>query len=119
MADILDMAANLGRTLGHTAEYRALREAMAAADDDRELVELRNRLGRLEEHIGSFLHRGEEPGEELAAEYEDVFSRLQAKATYQRLVAGQANFDRILTRVNEQITRGLEEAGQSRIVLLS
>ncbi|MBI4541314.1 MAG: YlbF family regulator [Gemmatimonadetes bacterium] len=118
MADILDMAAELGRAMGRTAEYRALKEAMAAADDDRELVELRNRLTRIEEQMEGVLRRGEEPGEALVAEYEEVFSRLQANATYQRLVAGQANFDRVLARVNEQMTRGMQDAEQGRIVLL-
>lgn len=119
MSEILEMATELGRALGRTAEYRALRESMAAADDDRELVELRNRLPRLEDQIEAALRRGEEPSRELAAEYEEVFARLQANATYQRLVAGQANFDKVLARVNESIGRGIEEAGRSRIVLLS
>lgn len=119
MSDLFEMAIDLGRALGRTAEYRVLREAIAAADDDRELVELRNRLTRLEDEMEAVLRRGEEPGRELVAEYEEVFARLQARPTYQRLVAGQANFDKVLARVNESISRGIEEAGQSRIVLLS
>lgn len=119
MSDIIAMATDLGQTLGHTAEYRALKEAMARADEDRELVELRNRLRRLEEQMEGALRRGEEPAEELVKDYEQVFSRLQGNSAYQRVVASQANFDKILSKVNENISRGLQNADQSRIVLLS
>jgi hypothetical protein len=44
---------------------------------------------------------------------------VQASPVYQQLVAAQTNFDKILRRVNEEISRGMEAGAQSRIILPS
>lgn len=119
MAGLQDLAQRLGDGLGRTDEYRALRRAVQAADDDRELVEARDRLIRIEEKIAERVRGGEGPGEELAEEYEAALAGLQQLPGYQRLVAAQANFDKVMARVNEFIVRAMEEAGDSRIVLPS
>jgi hypothetical protein len=38
---------------------------------------------------------------------------------YQALVAAQSNFDRVMSRINEEIARGIEAGAQSRIILPS
>ncbi len=43
----------------------------------------------------------------------------ESSAGYQRLVASQANFDKVMARVNEAITKAMDEAGESRIVIPS
>jgi hypothetical protein len=43
--------------------------------------------------------------------------KLQGNSTYQRVVAAQANFDKIVQKVNENIAKGLEEGASSRIIL--
>jgi hypothetical protein len=43
--------------------------------------------------------------------------RLQASSTYQRLVAAQTNFDKLMAKVNQAIALGMEEGGKSRIIL--
>jgi hypothetical protein len=35
------------------------------------------------------------------------------------MVAAQSNFDKLLTRVNDEISRGMEMGAQSRIILPS
>ena len=55
----------------------------------------------------------------MAEEYEKAFGRLQASPVYQGLVAAQANFDRVLGRVNEGITKAIEEGAKSRIIISS
>ena len=117
MAGLTDLARQLGQGLGRTDEYQALRRAVRAADDDRELVEARNRLLDIEGQITERVRVGQEPGEELAQEYEATVHRLQALPGYQRLVASQANFDKVMARVNEAIVQAMEEAGESRIVI--
>lgn len=117
MAGLQEMALELGQQLGRTEEYQALRRAIQAADDDREVVELRNELRDLEVKLESSLRRGEQPEEEDVEAYEAAAGRLQASSTYQRLVAAQTNFDKVVRRVNDTIARGIDQGGQSRIII--
>ncbi len=111
------MARDLGQALARTDEYQALRRAIDATGDDRELAELRTALEGLEAQIQTAIRAGTEPTDEVKQQYESSVSTLQANATYQRLVAAQANFDKILVKVNQTIEEGLAAGAQSRIVL--
>ena len=113
------MAKELGAAMARTDEYQALRRAITATGDDRELAELRTEMDKLEAEIAEVIRSGAEPEQELAERYEGAFARLQVNPGYQRLVAAQANFDKVVLRVNETISQGLEEGAQSRIVIPS
>jgi cell fate (sporulation/competence/biofilm development) regulator YlbF (YheA/YmcA/DUF963 family) len=117
MQEIFEMAERLGQSLARTEEYQAFRRAMDASGDDRELAELQSQIQGLEQEMESQLRSGTQPSEEQAKQYEDVFSRLQANSTYQRLVAAQANFDKVVARVNETIHTGIQKGAESRIIL--
>lgn len=119
MSRISEMAKELGRALGRTDEYKALKQAMDAVEEDREVVELRNRIQDLERQIESSLRAGQQPGEEITKEYEKVAGELQAKPGYQRLVSAQANFDKVVQGVNQTIAEGIKEGGDSPIVMPS
>lgn len=115
----MDKARELGRLLGQTAEYQALQRARQRLGEDREIVTLVNRVAELERGIALALQRGEAPDEAVREEYERVVSELQASPVYQGLVAAQANFERVLGRVNDEIAKGMEAGAQSRIILPS
>lgn len=117
MSGIMEQARNLGNALARTDEYQALRRAAQAADDDREIAEQRSTLERLEGSITTALRAGQDPDEETAKAYEEAVSKLQANSTYQRLVAAQSNFDKVVQKVNETIAKGLDEGADSRIIL--
>ncbi len=119
MAGIHDMARELGGALARTEEYQALKRAMEAADEDRELVELRNRIQGLEERLEAMLRAGQEPDDELKRSYQSTADELQAMPAFQRLVAGQSNFEKVMYKVNETVARGIEEGAQSRIIISS
>jgi cell fate (sporulation/competence/biofilm development) regulator YlbF (YheA/YmcA/DUF963 family) len=119
METITERAHDLGRQLSQTGEYQALRQAREAVDGDREMVTRLNRLLELEDQVAGAVQRGETPDESIRGEYEQVFSEVQASPVYQRLVAAQSNFDKVLLRVNEEIARGMEAGAQSRIILPS
>ena len=109
----MEKARELGRLLGQTSEYQALQRARQRLGDDREVVALVNRVAELEQDIAL------SPEDGVRDEYERVVSELQASPVYQGLVAAQANFDRVLGRVNEEIAMGMEAGAQSRIILPS
>jgi len=119
MAGIYEMARELGGALARTDEYQALRRAMEAADEDRELVELRNRLEVLEDRIGASVRAGKEPEDDVKRAYGEAAEELQGKAAFQRLIAAQTNFEKIMYKVNETVARGIEEGAQSRIIISS
>lgn len=119
MAGIYDMARELGGALARTDEYQALKRSLEAADEDRELVAARNRVLQLEERITDLLRAGREPDEQLQNEYAAAAEALQAMPAFQRLVAAQANFEKIMHRVNETVAKGIEQGAQSRIILSS
>jgi cell fate (sporulation/competence/biofilm development) regulator YlbF (YheA/YmcA/DUF963 family) len=117
MAGYLEKGKELGNVLGRTDEYQAVKRAIQAADEDRDLTTLRSELERLEGTIETGLRVGQEPDKETAEAYESAVSRLQANPAYQRLVAAQANFDKLMAKVNQAIAQGMEEGGSSRIIL--
>jgi cell fate (sporulation/competence/biofilm development) regulator YlbF (YheA/YmcA/DUF963 family) len=119
MSKIEEMAMDLGQALGRTDEYQALRRAAQSVDEDRELTELRNDLQNLEAELMAALRGGQEPSEEDKDRYEALARALQAKPLYQRLVAAQANFDKVLQVANETISRGIEQGAKGRIILPS
>ena len=119
MSSIDAMAKNLGQNLGRTDEYQALKQAAAAVNDDRELVELRNKLEKLESELVVQLRSGKEPDETSRKKYESLAEDLQARSEYQRLVASQTNFDKVLQRVNDIIAKGIQEGASNRIILPS
>ena len=119
MSGIHEMAKELGGALARTDEYQALKRAMEAADEDRELVELRNRIQGIEEKIEASLRSGAEPAEDLKSAYAAAAEELQAKPAFQRLVAAQSNFEKVMYKVNETVARGIEEGARSRIIMPS
>jgi cell fate (sporulation/competence/biofilm development) regulator YlbF (YheA/YmcA/DUF963 family) len=117
MSKILEMAKDLGQSLGRTDEYQALKRAAAQIEEDREVVTLRNDIEKLESEMVALLQTGQEPDDATRARYEELAFSLQALPSYQRLVAAQTNFDKILQRVNETISTGIREGSTSRIIL--
>jgi cell fate (sporulation/competence/biofilm development) regulator YlbF (YheA/YmcA/DUF963 family) len=114
-----ERARDLGRTLGQSDEYKALSRARQRLTDDSAVVSAMNRLDGLEHEVSMALHSGREPSDEVKAEYEKLFGELQSSPVYQGLVAAQTNFDKLLARVNEEISHGIEAGAQSRIILPS
>ena len=119
MAEIHEMAESLGRTLGRTAEYRTLARAIESADEDREIVALRNEVQALQEVIEAAAREGREPPKEEMERLEAALGRLQASSVYQSVVAAQANFDRIMYRVEAAMQEGMRKGAESRIILTS
>jgi cell fate (sporulation/competence/biofilm development) regulator YlbF (YheA/YmcA/DUF963 family) len=117
MSEILDMAKSLGQAMGRTEEYKALKRSLEGMDDDRELAQFKSELEKLEGEIEGILRAGQQPDDELRQAYETCVSGLQANANYQRVVAAQSNFDKVVMKVNETIAAGIQQGGESQIIL--
>ncbi len=117
MAEIQEMAESLGRALGRTAEYRTLARAIESADGDRDVVTLTNEVQGLQETLGTAARRGEELPKAEMEQLEAAMAKLQASSVYQSVVAAQANFDRIMQRVDASIREGMRKGAASPIIL--
>lgn len=116
MDTIQERAREVGRLLSQTDEYKALKRANERISEDREAVTLLNRLASLEGDLTAALRGGQEPTPEQQDEYEGAIEQLQQMTAYQTLASAQANFDRLMTRINEEIAKGIEAGEQSRII---
>jgi hypothetical protein len=48
-----------------------------------------------------------------------LLGTVQSSPIYQAFVAAQANFDKLMTRLNEQLFEGIRLGAESRIITLS
>lgn len=117
MDSIQERAREIGKLISRTDEYQAVKRANDRIGGDREVVTLMNKLTDLEDQITSFLRAGREPGAELQEEYAQLAEQLQQQPVYQAVVSAQANFERLMGRINEEIGKGIEAGEQSRIIL--
>ena len=117
MSVIDEKAQQLGTLIGQGEEYRALMRAREALDEDKELAGKLKRLEQLSMELQQRLGRGEEPAQAQADEYDGLFGEVQSSVTYQRLVAAQSNFDKIMHVVNEKILEGMKQGAESSIIV--
>ena len=114
---IFEKAGEVGRLLAQTPEFRYLRAAHREIEEDRESNEMLNQMRQLQEKIVDYFNRDEEPPHELETELADLTERMQASARYQSLIASQANFDKVMDRVNQAIGEGIRAGEQSGIIV--
>lgn len=111
-------AEELGRHIGQTEEYKALRRAQERLQEARELAAQLRKLQELAEQLDGVMERGEMPSEADRSAYEQVLGQVQGDPVYQGMVAAQANFDKLMVRVNEHILDGIRKGAASPIITL-
>jgi cell fate (sporulation/competence/biofilm development) regulator YlbF (YheA/YmcA/DUF963 family) len=114
-----EKARDLGRLIGQSSEYQALRRANDALGADRDALEMLRKMEQLRVDAHKMLERGERPTREMEQQLDNLLGQVQVNATYQRLVVAQENFDKVMSRVNEWILQGIEKGAASPIITLS
>jgi cell fate (sporulation/competence/biofilm development) regulator YlbF (YheA/YmcA/DUF963 family) len=114
---IEEKAVELGRVIGQTDEYKSVRQARESLEEITEIRAQTQRLQALAEKIEEHARMQQEPPQEVADEYEGLMSSIQAHPKYQQLIAAQANFDKIMLRVNESILEGMKKGAESSIII--
>ena len=114
-----DKAIELGRFIGQSDEYKAVKRTSEALNEDREAVTLIREMERLRLDAQAMIERGENPTPEMERQLDELLSRVQVNATYQRAIAAQDNFDKLMLRVNEWISEGIRKGATSSIITLS
>jgi cell fate (sporulation/competence/biofilm development) regulator YlbF (YheA/YmcA/DUF963 family) len=114
-----EKALELGRVLGQTDEYKALRRATDRLHEDPELQKLLTEVDRLAQQIETAARAGQEPPREQIDLYDRALTTLQGNPVYQQVVAAQANFEKLMARINEKIYDGIKKGAASPIIQLS
>lgn len=113
-----DKAIELGRLLGQSPEYQAVKRANDALGADREAVTILQRLEQLRGDAQRLIERGENPSDDMDTRLDELLSSIQGRPTYQRAVAAQENFDKLMLRVNNWILDGIKRGATSSIITL-
>lgn len=115
---IWDKAEDLGRMIGQTPEYKALRRAESALRDDADAqakVELIQRLAR---QMDELVAQGQMPDQATAETYETAVRELEVSPTGQAYAVARANFEKVMIKVNQLIAQGMEKGATSNIITL-
>ena len=116
---IPEKAKDLGRLIGQSDEYGALRRAQERVSEARELREKLEKLRQLADALERTASEGTPPAEPDVAAYDDLLSAIQVDPLYQAVVSAQANFDKLMLKVNDQIMDGIRKGAASPIITLS
>lgn len=115
---IEEKALDLGRVIGQSPEYKALRRAELELRADQESVARLDRIQKLAREVDQSIARGELPDEEITSQYETAVRDLEVSPNGQAYAVARANFDKLMARVNQAISQGMEKGATSSIITL-
>jgi cell fate (sporulation/competence/biofilm development) regulator YlbF (YheA/YmcA/DUF963 family) len=113
-----EKAEELGRVLGQSDEYKALRRATEALRENQELQKTLAEAERLAQDIERVAQQGTEPTKEQVEKYDQALQTVQGDPVYQQMVATQTNFQKLMDRVNARIYEGIKKGAASPIITL-
>lgn len=113
-----EKSVELGRMIGQSSEYQAVKRANEALNEDREAVTTLQQMERVRQEAQQMIERGESPTPEMEHRLDELLGTIQGKTVYQRAVAAQENFDKIMLRVNNWILDGIRKGATSSIITL-
>jgi cell fate (sporulation/competence/biofilm development) regulator YlbF (YheA/YmcA/DUF963 family) len=115
---IWDKAQDLGRLIGQSPEYQALRRAESTLREDKETVTKLDQIQTLARQVDQAVSGGHMPDQATAEAYENAVRDLEMSPVGQAYVVARANFEKLMTRVNQQISEGMEKGASSSIITL-
>lgn len=113
-----EKAQDLGRLLGQSNEYQALRRAEQGLRDDAEAQQRLEAISRLTREFDAMMAQGQSPTEAQAAEYETTLREFELSPAGQGYLVARTNVDKLMQRVNQMIADGIERGATSGIITL-
>ncbi|HKW42370.1 MAG TPA: YlbF family regulator [Gemmatimonadales bacterium] len=111
-------AQELGRLLGQSDEYKALVRASDRMKEDATCRQLLAEVERIAQDIERASQEGREPSKEQVEQYDKALHSVQGNPVYQQVVAAQANFEKLMAKVNARIYDGMKQGAASPIITL-
>jgi cell fate (sporulation/competence/biofilm development) regulator YlbF (YheA/YmcA/DUF963 family) len=115
---IWDKAQDLGRLIGQSAEYQALKRAETSLREDKETVAKLDQIQTLARRVDQVVSTGQMPDQATAEAYENAVRDLEMSPTGQAYVVARANFEKLMQKVNQQISEGMDKGAASSIITL-
>jgi cell fate (sporulation/competence/biofilm development) regulator YlbF (YheA/YmcA/DUF963 family) len=115
---IWDKAQELGRQIGQSSEYQALRRAESILREDKETVAKLDLIQTLARKVDQAIAQGQMPDQTTADAYESAVQDLETSSIGQAYVVARSNFEKLMARVNQQISEGMEKGATSSIITL-
>ena len=115
---IPERSVELGRLIGQSEEFQTWKRANDGLKDEPELRTQLERLRNLEITLSEQLERGETLSPQQKDELDQVQGTVQSSAAFQRLVAAQSNYDKLMVKVQQWIAEGITKGAGSRIITL-
>jgi len=114
-----DKAQELGRIIGQSSEYQAVRKSSEALSADRDAVTALQAMEKIRQDAQRMIQNGEQPTQEMEKELDELLSKVQVNPVYQRAIAAQENFDKVMYQINNWIMDGMKKGATSSIITLS
>lgn len=113
-----EKSADLGRLIGQSSEYQAVKRANEALNNDRDAVTLLRQMEQIRTDAQQMIDKGENPTPEMEQQLDGLLSQVQGNPVYQRAIVAQDNFDKLMMRVNGWIMDGIKKGAASPIITL-
>jgi cell fate (sporulation/competence/biofilm development) regulator YlbF (YheA/YmcA/DUF963 family) len=113
-----EKAQDLGRLIGQTEEYKALKRASDRLREDAECQRLLTDMEKLAGEIEGMARTGKEPTPAQTDQYDKAVQSIQVNPVYQQMAVAQANFEKLMSKVNARIYEGIQKGAASPIITL-
>jgi cell fate (sporulation/competence/biofilm development) regulator YlbF (YheA/YmcA/DUF963 family) len=113
-----DRAKELGRLIGQSSEYQAVKRANDALGSDTEAVAVLKQMEQIRHDAQHMIEKGEQPTAEMEQQLDALLAKVQQSPVYQSVLVAQENFDKVMVRVNEWILDGIRRGAASPIITL-
>ena len=114
-----EKARDLGRMIGQSPEYQAVKRSSDALNADKEAVSVLQQMEKIRTDAQQMISRGEQPTQEMEQQLDDLLTKVQSNPVYQRAISAQENFDKVMYQVNNWIMDGMKKGATSSIITLS
>jgi cell fate (sporulation/competence/biofilm development) regulator YlbF (YheA/YmcA/DUF963 family) len=116
---IEEKAQELGRLIGQSSEYQTLRRAEKLLQEDAETRGRLEKIDQLARQIDEQVAQKKIPDELTVNAYETAVRDLEVSSQGQAYVIARANYEKLMTRVNQQMSTGIERGSASSIITLA
>ncbi len=116
---IEEKAQELGRLIGQSPEYQTLRRAEKTLQDDAETRGRLEKIDQLARQIDEQVAQKKLPDEATVTAYEAAVRDLEVSTQGQAYVIARANYEKLMTKVNQQMSVGIERGASSSIITLA
>ena len=116
---IEEKAQELGRLIGQSPEYQTLRRAEKTLQEDAETRSRLEKIDQLARQIEEQSTQKKIPDEATVNAYETAVRDLEVSTQGQAYVIARANYEKLMIKVNQQMSLGIERGAGSSIITLA